>query len=879
MAAEPELPSAARTLPLSIGRYEVVASLGEGGMARVYLALQRGAFDSAKLVVIKQVRPELASDDDFLAMFMDEARIALRLHHPNVIHTYEVMAERPDFCLIMEYLEGQTLLQLLRRTGREAFPLEMHVWVLSQVLAGLHHAHGLIDLDGTPLGIVHRDVSPSNVFVTAAGEVKLLDFGIAKAAGAVSLTQQGIMKGKLGYAAPEQCLAQASDARADIFAVGVMLWEAIAGRRRMSGDTGIAALQARVTDQEPAIETVVADVAPELAELCRRALAFDPEKRFASALEFQQALEKYLEASNSRAGSAALAELMQKQFAPEFTQLRTKVEAQVQEGRRSAARPLLEELRPVEELPSVSRYAVATVGPGKSRSRQLFAGLGVAGLLATAYAFGAGGRRPEATPPQASVHAAVAPSAIPSAAAPPSIALAPTPAPLAKVHVTLVVNPPRAQLLLDGQRVENPFVREVAADDGEHVLEISAAGYKPERHRLAFSRDFRAAPHALARAHQGQGAAHERRAHFEFQPNSGRQPRSDPKRRATRRGLEASAARHPRNRREGPLSMKARSAVLLVATLALPSAAHAAGDGAGIVAASSDVERARAHFERGATLYKENSFDAALAEFSRAYELVPNYRVLYNIGQVQIERHDYVAALKAFEDYLRQGAADVASDRRDQVEREISNLKGRVSEVSVSSNVEGAELSLDGIPVGTLPLKAPLLVSAGVRRLSLNKRGYTSAERTISVAGGDKPEVAFVLEALAPLASETPDVAKHAPATGSNSLGTATWVSIAATGAFAGGAVLFGLVAQSKNDDLDGELARYPANRARVDDARSSVKLYAGLSDGFSAAAVVSAGIAVYCLLSGSSRSEQAAAPRQAQLVPLANGVALRGQF
>ena len=243
-------------------------------MARVFLALRRDAFGSEKLVVIKQVRPEFAADTEFLAMFMDESRIALQLNHPNVVHTYEVVGEDPDYFLSMEFLEGRTMAQVLRKYGRRSFPVDLHIWILTQVLAGLQYAHELRGLDGTPLGIVHRDVNPSNVLITSTGEVKLLDFGIAKAAGAMTFTQQGVVKGKLGYAAPEQCLGRASDARTDLFAVGMMLWEAIAGQRRSPAESNAAVLQARVTNKEPAIDEVVPDVSPRLAEICQRALAY-----------------------------------------------------------------------------------------------------------------------------------------------------------------------------------------------------------------------------------------------------------------------------------------------------------------------------------------------------------------------------------------------------------------------------------------------------------------------------------------------------------------------------------------------------------------------------------------------------------------------------
>jgi serine/threonine protein kinase len=271
-----------------IGRYEILTLLGEGGMARVYLALSRGPVGFNKLVVVKQVRPELAWDQDFVTMFFDEARIASRLNHPNIVSTYEVVEEAGQYLLAMEFLEGQTLGEILSRLGRAQMPLDQHLWIICQVLAGLHYGHELADYDGSPLGIVHRDVSPSNVFVTYNGEVKLLDFGIAKSAGAATATQKGTVKGKIGYGAPEQFLARPVDARADVYAVGVMLWEALSGKRRKQAETPAAAYEARVSGAEPKIREVKPDVPVRLADICDRATATEPAARFATALQLSR---------------------------------------------------------------------------------------------------------------------------------------------------------------------------------------------------------------------------------------------------------------------------------------------------------------------------------------------------------------------------------------------------------------------------------------------------------------------------------------------------------------------------------------------------------------------------------------------------------------
>ncbi len=310
-----------------IGRYEVICLLGEGGMAKVYLGVFRGPADVNKLVVLKQIRGEIAQDTGFITMFLDEARLATRLNHPNVVQTYEVLEDGEDYVLTMEYLEGQSLLDVFQRIDLQVFPLEEHLWILTQVLAGLQYAHALPDYDGSPLGVVHRDVAPANVFLTYAGDIKLLDFGIAQASGSVAITGKGIFKGKFTYCAPEQLEASGPvDARADLFAVGVMLWEALAGRRLILCDSLRDLTRTRLAGKEPRIREVCPDVDPALAEICDRAMALRPEDRYLTAVDFQRQLERYLEKSAKRVGRAELAELMQRHFEIERQLLRKRIE-------------------------------------------------------------------------------------------------------------------------------------------------------------------------------------------------------------------------------------------------------------------------------------------------------------------------------------------------------------------------------------------------------------------------------------------------------------------------------------------------------------------------------------------------------------------------
>jgi len=297
--------------------------------------------------------------------------------------------------------------------------------------------------------------------------------------------------------------------------------------------------------------------------------------------------------------------------------------------------------------------------------------------------------------------------------------------------------------------------------------------------------------------------------------------------------------------------------------------------------ATGNVEEARQRFMRGAELFKEGSFDAALAEFTRAYQLAPTYRLLYNMAQVQMERHDYAAAMRLYQDYLTQGGSDLDAERREQVAAEVSQLKNRVSTLRVTSNVAGGELSVDGTVVGTLPLADAVLVSSGVRRLSLRKTGYASVERTLTVVGGDRVQIELLLEAPKDAASAAGREPSTGRASAEHSGNPGFWGGLIATSVFAGSAVGFGLVAQRANHDLDAELDRFPADPGKIDHDRSRLKLWAGLTDGLAGAALVSAVVATYFAIAGSSRAEAAAPKRDARtrFVTVGNGVGLVTQF
>jgi serine/threonine protein kinase len=317
-------------------RYRRIALLGQGGMAKVFLTVCPGPAGVNKLLVSKELRPELLGDPDVQTMFLDEARLAARLNHPNVVQTYEVGKHDDDghdgaerYFLAMEYLEGQPLNRIQSKVPRALLTLEARLRILVDVLAGLHYAHELTDFDGTPLDVVHRDVSPANVFVTYDGHVKLVDFGIAKARGAVGLTRNGIFKGKVTYAAPEQVLGHKLDRRADIFPVGVMLWEAITGRRMWPGLSEIAILLELTSGRIPSLREACPSVSPQLEDICLRALAMSPADRFATAEDLRRALEQVLHASYGPVETAAIGHVLAHHFREDRARIRGEIEAQI----------------------------------------------------------------------------------------------------------------------------------------------------------------------------------------------------------------------------------------------------------------------------------------------------------------------------------------------------------------------------------------------------------------------------------------------------------------------------------------------------------------------------------------------------------------------
>ena len=299
-----------------LGRYEIVKPLARGGMAELLLARVTGMQAFERHVAIKRIRPELATDQKFVRMFLDEARVAAVLHHQHIVQIFDVGEQDGAYFFAMEYVHGEDLRTIIQQAHDrgQAIPLEIACQIVIAAAAGLQHAHAKRGADGKPLGLVHRDVSPGNVLVGFDGSVKLVDFGLARAALRSSATRTGSLKGKAGYMSPEQCLGHALDARSDVFALGIVLHELLTGRRLFKAQNDFLTMAAIVESPIPPPSSARRDVPAALDDLVMRALAKDRDARLQRADELRDALERFMTAAGLRTSVKQLADYMKQQF-------------------------------------------------------------------------------------------------------------------------------------------------------------------------------------------------------------------------------------------------------------------------------------------------------------------------------------------------------------------------------------------------------------------------------------------------------------------------------------------------------------------------------------------------------------------------------------
>jgi serine/threonine-protein kinase len=459
-----------------LGDYRLLAKLGSGGQADVYLALARGPMDVKRLAVIKRLRSAHEFHEEHVTMFLDEARLAARLTHANVVTTYEVGRANDGYFIAMEYLDGQPLEQVMRAPGSAGhFTHRMWAAIAADALAGLHYAHELADYDGTPLGIVHRDVSPHNIFLTYAGETKLVDFGVAKASLNTVKTETGVLKGKVTYMSPEQARGTTTDRRSDLFAMGIILWEAVTGKRLFVGEA-LTILNKLINEPVPPPSSTDPSVPPALDAIIARALAMSPDDRFQTAEEMRNALEAYIRDTGPPISRRDLGEALTSMFGDAHAHVRERIAAHMAglgSGDSDKVTSLLDSEPDVPELSELLQPTTASSPTdslqagevdGRARARRslaaplavaLVAAIGIAGLVM--YHRGGPSVLPAASTPIAS-----------AAAAPP---VTPT--------LRLASDPPEADVSWNGRPMgKTPL--ELGLPVGAQTLVVSKAGFDEE---------------------------------------------------------------------------------------------------------------------------------------------------------------------------------------------------------------------------------------------------------------------------------------------------------------------------------------------------------------------------------------------------------------
>lgn len=338
----------------SFGKYQLEKKLATGGMAEVWLARQTGIEGFARHVVIKRILPHLAEDPEFVQMFLNEAKIASRFNNPNIAQIYDLGEQGGTYFIAMEFIHGEDLGRVMRRAWSTGQWIARHIAlrVIADACGGLYYAHSRVDEQGRPLRVVHRDISPQNILISFDGAVKLVDFGIAKAADQVSMTKSGAIKGKFAYMAPEQAAGKPLDGRTDIFALGLVLYELVTGVRPLKRDSELATLQAAL-ECHIELPSNVAEVPADLDDVVMRALAKAPDDRYRDAREFQKALEQYLLSTKELATSVEVSELMEMLFADRLAE----------ESRLGAPNPSTESSTANPIPPSYSQQSVTQPPP------------------------------------------------------------------------------------------------------------------------------------------------------------------------------------------------------------------------------------------------------------------------------------------------------------------------------------------------------------------------------------------------------------------------------------------------------------------------------------------------------------------------------------
>ena len=465
------------------GKYLLVEKLATGGMAQLYRAKIIGVEGFEKFIAIKQILPHLAHEEELITSFIDEAKLAALLNHQNVVQIYDFGSMENSYFITMEFLYGKDLRGVNAKAKEKGTPvsLENALYLISKVCAGLDYAHNLKDFQGKSLSIIHRDISPQNIFLTYQGDVKIVDFGIAKAASQSTITQVGMIKGKVAYMSPEQAAGKVIDHRSDIFATGILLYELVAGGRMFKGDDTLQILSKVREAEFTPLGTLIGGLPEKLYDIVAKALAKDPDDRYQSCADMQADIEECIFRLNLRPSGRSLAEYLRLLFAEEIEEEGKRMantagpEAPSDRAQEAGASlraddrppaqpppaPKEEPPPPAKATPSARPKPAEPAKGGKKGALAAVAGVAVLALVGGGYFLMGKGKGPAGTiPPVPAAQAPPAPQAPPppAASAQPS---APSPAAEASLLVQKAVgliesNPVEAKTVLQQATAKDP---------------------------------------------------------------------------------------------------------------------------------------------------------------------------------------------------------------------------------------------------------------------------------------------------------------------------------------------------------------------------------------------------------------------------------------
>ena len=476
--------------PTFLGKYELLEVLGRGGMAVVHLARGAGPAGFCRLFAVKTIHDQFAEEQDFIRMFLDEARLAGRIHHPNAVPVLDVGTDRDRHFIAMDYVNGENLFAMLKQaaTAGERLPISLVLMALEGIGEALHAAHELTGRNGEPLEVVHRDVSPHNILIGYDGIARITDFGVAKAADRLTHTDSGFFKGKLAYMAPEQLEGTPIDRRVDIFTLGIVLWECLAGQPLFRRDTRSLTLHALSALDIPPIRSIRPDVPEALATVTATALAGDPKARYGTAREMTQAMRAVAATHGLLAAPADLEQYMQSLFRAAYDRRRWTIHRALNTDPAPAAQREADPVLPQAQLSvSIAEAAdSARIPPSRSRTIAVAALLAIACAVVvqvTASVTEAVWDRYYPNEPQRI--GVVMPEPEPTDATestppidPPPVTLKPRtpPSAPATVQLSFRLNPESAAVRVDGKVVEPPLTR--AKSTAPLAVTVSAKGFR-----------------------------------------------------------------------------------------------------------------------------------------------------------------------------------------------------------------------------------------------------------------------------------------------------------------------------------------------------------------------------------------------------------------